>query len=99
MTCVGLIGLAMGHGSAQEAKANLAAAQKTLLPPPAPEDPAITSGLKRLGGFLEHPSKGRPKATMTNLYLLWSVERVGVLYNLKTIGNKDWYGWGSQLLL
>src|SRR5207249_4497808 len=38
-------------------------------------------------------------ATMPSLYFLWSVERVAVLYQLKTIGKKDWYGWGVELLL
>jgi hypothetical protein len=32
-------------------------------------------------------------------YLLWSVERVAVAYSLPTIGKKDWYAWGSELLL
>jgi hypothetical protein len=36
---------------------------------------------------------------MENLYFLWSVERVAMLYNLKTIGGKDWYDWGAQLLV
>ena len=34
-----------------------------------------------------------------NAYFLWAVERVGVLYSLKTIGNKDWYRWGVRALL
>jgi hypothetical protein len=29
-------------------------------------------------------------------YFLWSLERVGVAYGLETIGDKDWYAWGSQ---
>src|SRR5205823_11670450 len=32
-------------------------------------------------------------------YFLWSVERVAVAYGLKTIGNRDWYEWGSKYLL
>jgi hypothetical protein len=32
-------------------------------------------------------------------YLLWSIERVAVAYSLSTIGKKDWYAWGSELLL
>jgi len=32
-------------------------------------------------------------------YLLWSIERVAVAYSLTTIGKKDWYTWGSDLLL
>jgi len=94
-----LIGLAVGHGSAQEVKANIATASKTLTPASVPPDPAIARGLKKLGAFLDNPGKGRKNATMTDLYFLWSVERVGVLYQLKTIGNKDWYGWGVEMLL
>jgi hypothetical protein len=32
-------------------------------------------------------------------YFLWSLERVAVAYGLETIGNKDWYGKGADLLL
>ncbi len=34
-----------------------------------------------------------------DLYFLWSVERVGVLYDLPTIGRKDWYRWGAEMLV
>ena len=33
------------------------------------------------------------------LYLLWSIERVGVIYDVVTIGNFEWYSWGSNILL
>jgi hypothetical protein len=32
-------------------------------------------------------------------YYLWSLERVAVALNLDTIGDKDWYSWGSEILL
>ena len=32
-------------------------------------------------------------------YFLWSLERVAVIYDLKDIGGKDWYGWGSEVIL
>jgi hypothetical protein len=32
-------------------------------------------------------------------YFLWSLERVAVVYGLKTIGKKDWYALGSTYLL
>jgi hypothetical protein len=32
-------------------------------------------------------------------YFLWSVERVAVAYGLDSIGGKDWYGWGAEILL
>ncbi|MCI0459978.1 MAG: hypothetical protein L0Z62_23755 [Gemmataceae bacterium] len=34
-----------------------------------------------------------------DLYYLWSVERVAVVYDLDTIGGKDWYAWGAEILL
>jgi hypothetical protein len=34
-----------------------------------------------------------------DLYFLWSVERVAVVYDLKKIGEKDWYEWGRELIL
>jgi hypothetical protein len=92
MTCVGLLGLAMGHGALPGAakpddKANL-------------EDPAIREGLRALGRWVGAPAKGPdPRPGMQNLYLLWSIERVAMLYDLKTIGGKDWYAWGAQTLL
>jgi hypothetical protein len=32
-------------------------------------------------------------------YFLWSLERVAVAYGLDTIGGKDWYSWGAEILL
>jgi hypothetical protein len=58
----------------------------------AKRDPAIQKGLSSLGRAVGKP--GPP-----NLYFLWSVERVAMLYDLKTIGGKDWYAWGSKTLL
>jgi hypothetical protein len=89
MTCVGLLALAMGRG----AVAGDAAQDKL-------EDPAIQNGLHALGRSVGSPSAdAAAKLPMQNLYFLWSVERVAVLYNLPTIGGKDWYGWGAQILL
>lgn len=36
-----------------------------------------------------------------DLYFLWSVERVGVIYSLPSFdrGKTDWYGWGVPLIL
>jgi hypothetical protein len=49
--------------------------------------------LLALGVFLNQPP------TKLNTYELWAVERVGVLYNLPTIGNVPWYRWGVMILL
>jgi hypothetical protein len=32
-------------------------------------------------------------------YFLWSIERVAVCFDLQTIGKKDWYDWGSTILV
>src|SRR5262249_19240609 len=34
-----------------------------------------------------------------DLYFLWSLERVAVIYDLKKVEGKDWYAWGSAILL
>ena len=34
-----------------------------------------------------------------NFYLMWSIERVAMAFDLQTIGEKDWYRWGSWLIL
>jgi hypothetical protein len=102
MTCAGLLGLAVGRAVAEEkpdlkSKKGLAQA----------EDPSIAWGLKVLGAYLQDPSDFRgvaalgafgPRGTV-NLYFLWSVERVGVLCGVDTIGGIDWYRWGTELLL
>ncbi len=91
MTCVGLLGLAMGHGALPEAGKDKGGKL---------ESPQIAAGLRALGGHVGTPlpdPDARPP--MRNLYLLWSVERVAVLYDLKTIGGKDWYRWGAQVLV
>ncbi|MCI0378796.1 MAG: hypothetical protein L0215_14405 [Gemmataceae bacterium] len=34
-----------------------------------------------------------------DLYFLWSIERVAMIYELKKIGGKDWYAWGSGIIV
>lgn len=34
-----------------------------------------------------------------DLYFLWSLERVAMVYDLKTINNKDWYSWGAEIIV
>jgi hypothetical protein len=101
MTCAGLMGLVMGFGGKDGAKK------------PDPEvfgrDRAVNDGLKYIGSALAtasaDPSKVSPGVTYPpnslsdNLYFMWSLERVGMAYGLKTIGEVDWYEWGSRCLL
>jgi hypothetical protein len=84
MTCVGLIGLAMGHGIHVEMGKNKAMQQ----------DAVIQKGLLALSRYIDTASREQP-----NLYFMWSLERVAMLYDLKTIGGKDWYAWGAPILV
>jgi hypothetical protein len=76
------------------------------------KDAAVRRGLLALGTTIGQPvgnkggkGKGGPPivargpAIRKGYYYLWSVERVAVAYGLATIGNKDWYSWGAELLL
>ncbi len=48
---------------------------------------------RRLGAITQGMGSAR------DLYTLWSIERVGVLYGLKSIGQVAWYPWGSPYLV
>ena len=97
MTAAGLLGLAVGHGADAPAAGEKAPPKEGL------DDEAIKKGFKFLS---EHLGKSQAKAGTPRgrqpaglgLYFLWSVERVGVMYNLRTIGDKDWYAWGSEVI-
>jgi hypothetical protein len=114
MTCSGLLGLAVVHGAA-EAELRAAKPKEADKPkegdkphklPDPTRDPAVRSGLSALGSAIGHPvgnKKGKHVAVLPEggrmYYFLWSLERVGVAYGLKTIGGKDWYGWGSEIIV
>ncbi len=86
MTAAGLLGLAVAHGvTTDPAKQK----QNPL------DDRNIQLGLAMVGREINRPEESRT----IDLYFLWSVERVGVIYNLRTIGKEDWYAWGRKLLL
>jgi hypothetical protein len=99
MTGVGLLGLAVGHGASEkgimtavEARANKAAAVSL-------QDPIILKGLQKFGKYVGTPDANNQYPVMVNCYFLWTLERVGMIYHLRTIGNKDWYRWGVHILL
>lgn len=107
MTCAGLLGLAVGQGArAAKLKADQLAQPAKKVPPPHDlgKDPAVRLGLQALGTAVGMPA-GRlhPDLLTVNpqfdYYFLWSLERVAVAYGLDTLGKKDWYTWGSELLL
>jgi hypothetical protein len=101
MTAVGLLGLAMGHGTSPDVVKFDPKNPKDSVVRPALEDPRIQNGLKTLSGHIGQPIvEGQlNQLLMQNLYLLWSIERVAMLYDLKTINGKEWYPWGAQILV
>jgi hypothetical protein len=92
MTCAGLFGLALGYAVADPARAH---------PDPA-KDPVLRSGLVALSRNVGNPvgdAKGLvPVAKGNQLYYLWSLERVAVTLGLKTVGGRDWYAWGTEIV-
>jgi hypothetical protein len=105
MTCAGLLGLALGHGSAVEATLHTAPAGGAAGPPPRDlnKDPVIRRALVALGSVVDKPlERSLPppiQGTGRAYYLLFSLERVAVAYGLETLGKKDWYDWGADFLL
>jgi hypothetical protein len=100
MTCSGLLGLAAGHGAASAADRRERAQDPT-------QDTNIRAGLALLGSTVGQPLLNPARSVVKlfgstqgdEYYFLWAIERVGVAYGLKTIGNQDWYAWGADFLL
>jgi hypothetical protein len=44
-------------------------------------------------------SQAKKVDALGELYFLWSLERVAVIYGLRTIGGTDWYAWGAEILI
>jgi hypothetical protein len=94
MTCVGLIGLALGNAAQAKGKAaNLT------------DDEAAKRGLEIASLTIGHPTGDSTKAHKfpegagNSYYFLWALERMAVLYGLKTLDGKDWYSWGAEILV
>ena len=96
MTAAGLMGLALKHGlllpNARDRGRNVTV-----------RDPLIHRGFATLNGLLEDYVAGfqfnQTRLEKLDLYCLWTIERVAVLYNLRTLGAFDWYPAGVELLL
>jgi hypothetical protein len=91
MICVGLLGLAVGQGLKQSSSG---------APPPGTADLRVLKGLAALSQDIGAAAAGLERAdAMRGTYYLWSLERVAILYDLPAIGDKDWYHWGTTILL
>lgn len=94
-TCAGLLALAVGHGL------GVGSGRHAHLQNQPSADEAITRALDFLGQKIaaartdDYPGlDGRD-----DLYTLWSLERVAVIYNLQKIGPREWYPWAAQVLV
>ena len=96
MTGAGLLGLAVQYGLMHDQKRSASKVGQL-------HDPAVEKGFNYLARSIGKPFSGkkpRPKKReQINHYLLWSVERCGVLYKRRQIDGKDWYRWGAELLI
>jgi hypothetical protein len=102
MTAAGLLGLAVGYGLAHDdAAAKGVRLGGVAKGPRGPEDdPAVQKALQVLSQRIGEPRTDPhgPAPPMVELYFLWSVERVAVLYRLETVKGKRWYQWGLDVL-
>jgi hypothetical protein len=71
-----------------------------------PRDRAVQAGLDNLAAVLEGGPVNRGRNPFRggglrdkDLYFLWSLERVGVVFGLQKIGRTDWYQAGADKLL
>lgn len=91
MMAPGLLGLAIGHGIVRE--------MGLQDDPPVDEDPRIINAFKALANHVGTPKDTIKDLDYPNLYFLWGLERVCMLYNVHMVGDKDWYRWGAEALV
>jgi hypothetical protein len=111
MTCAALLGLGVRYGTAPSSQTIDPKTKKPVTgkPPDLTKDVSVRAGLMALNSAIIYPIVAQrkkikapvvvPNRPEKNFYFLWSVERVAVAFGLKTIGGKDWYDWGSDLIV
>jgi hypothetical protein len=83
MTCAGLLALKLGQELLPKGGALM-------------NDVQVARGFDRLFSSLDNR---QTKDDKRFYYFLWSVERVGVAYNIKNVKGTDWYDYGVDFLL
>jgi VWFA-related protein len=89
MTCAGLMGLAIAAARPSLAERQTARARGAALA----VDPAFVSALKAVA------QDARRASVHSDIYYLWSLERVCVALGLRTLDGFDWYTHGARILL
>jgi F0F1-type ATP synthase membrane subunit c/vacuolar-type H+-ATPase subunit K len=106
MTAAGVFGLAAWHGAESMARdpENKGDVARNLIA----RDVNLKAGLLALSTAIGHPVGVRrevprgaviPAAGGKSYYFLWSVERLCMALGLQTIGGKDWFNWGAEIIL
>jgi VWFA-related protein len=89
MTCAGLMGLAIAASRPGLAERQTARARGAALA----ADPKFIAALKAVG-------EDAPRASVhSDIYYLWSLERVCVALGLRSLDGFDWYAHGAGILL
>jgi hypothetical protein len=96
MTCAGVLALLVSHGAVAEARQTKA---RNL-----DGDVQLGRGLAALAEVIGDPGGDRTDAKVPDpggrtFYFLWSLERVCMALGTETLGKKDWYSWGAEILL
>jgi hypothetical protein len=67
--------------------------------PPVPhDDPVVRAAMNFLAQAVE-ANKFNGEELRADLYFLWSLERVGVVYDIPVIAGRKWHDWGGEYLL
>ena len=98
MTCSGLMSLAMRYGVIGGQGCDIRRDHAIHV-----SDGVIHQGLRYLAQSLDKISVAGDRIVGAEardpLYFLWSLERMAVIYDLKKIGNREWYPWAAELLV
>jgi hypothetical protein len=101
-TCSGLLGIAAGAGVLREVRLKAGPdkdAKPRALPDPL-KDLLVQGALTYVGRNLADMAITDGSASNNwNLYFLWSIERVGMIYSVPKMGGVDWYEVGAALIL
>ena len=108
MTCAGLVGIAICRGARQQRFGGDEAPDTQTdgrrrgpvrNQGAAANDPIAKRALAALGQELRLADRDPSNRLNSDLYFLWSLERVAVIYDLPDIGGVDWYQWGAKRLV
>ncbi len=89
MSCAGLMGLAIAASRPSLAERQTARARGAALA----ADPAFQAALRAVG------QDARRAGNQSEIYYLWSLERVCVALGLRSLDGFDWYARGARILL